>query len=111
VESVLGLANQAGTEVTLSYRGAELSRVKERNREKFDKAVAAGKVQPMFNSHVREIRPDVAVLDRDGEATILPNDYLFIRIGGDAPYKFLERLGVRIVEKDVPMVSSNAKTG
>jgi hypothetical protein len=26
-----------------------------------------------------------------------------VRIGGDAPYPFLQRIGVRIVRKDVPI--------
>jgi thioredoxin reductase/Pyruvate/2-oxoacid:ferredoxin oxidoreductase delta subunit len=111
VESALGLMNQSGTEVTLSYRGSALSRVKERNREKFDRAVGAGRVRVMFDSRVREIRHDVVVLDHEDDARIVPNDFVVIRIGGDAPHAFLERLGVRIVEKDVPIVTSNAKVG
>ncbi|MEW5915204.1 MAG: NAD(P)-binding domain-containing protein [Gemmatimonadota bacterium] len=111
VESVLGLANQANTEVLLSYRGETLSRVKERNRAKFDAAVAAKRVRPIYKSTVREIRKDVVVLDVNGETTILPNDYVVIRIGGDAPYTFLERLGVRIVQKDVPIPREAAYAG
>jgi thioredoxin reductase (NADPH) len=111
VESALGLMNQSGTDVTLAYRGAALARVKDRNREKLDRAVAAGRVQLLFNCQVREIRPDVVVLDHDGSASIVPNDFVVIRVGGDAPYAFLERLGVRIVEKDVPIATPNAKVG
>ncbi len=102
IESVLGLANQPGTTVTLSYRGNAWDRVKERNREKLARAIDAGKVTPLLNSHVREVRPEVVVVDVDGDATILPNDFVVIRIGGDAPFAFLERLGVRIVEKEIP---------
>jgi thioredoxin reductase (NADPH) len=108
IESVLGLINQPDTTVTLSYRGKAWDRVKDRNREKLEKAIAAGKVTPMLESNVREIRADVAVIDVDGEASILPNDYVVIRIGGDAPFAMLERLGVRIVEKEL---STGAKAG
>ncbi len=112
VESALGLANQEGTEVILSYRGDALSRVKERNVEKIQRAIANGRVQALFRSQLREIRPDVVVLDVDGEKTILPNDHVFIRIGGDAPYAFLERLGIQIVSKDVPVGGHDvARTG
>jgi thioredoxin reductase len=103
VESALGLANQAGTQVTLSYRGDKLSRVKDRNVEKIRKAIDGGKVRTLFGSTVREVRGDVVVLDLGGETTILPNDFVFIRIGGEAPFAFLEKLGVRIVQKDVPI--------
>jgi thioredoxin reductase len=58
-------------------------------------------VTPLLGSTVREVRADVAVLDCDGETSILPNDYVVIRIGGDAPFAMLERLGVRIVEKEL----------
>jgi hypothetical protein len=87
----------------LSYRGETFGRVKERNRQKIDVAIAAGRIRPLFRSHLREVRSDVVVLELEGQTTILPNDDLVIRIGGDAPYAFLERLGVRIVQKNVPV--------
>ncbi|MBI3567522.1 MAG: NAD(P)-binding domain-containing protein [Gemmatimonadetes bacterium] len=103
IESVLGLANQKDTEVTLSYRGETFSRVKDRNRAKIATLLESGRVRAIFGSVVREIRHDVAVLQLGDETTIVPNDDVVVRIGGDAPYAFLERIGVRIVEKDVPM--------
>jgi thioredoxin reductase (NADPH) len=103
IESALGLANQSGVEVTISYRGEAFSRVKDRNREKLDRAVAEGRVRLLLRSEVREIRADVVVLELLGETTIVPNDFVVVRIGGEAPYAFLERLGVRIVLKDVPI--------
>ena len=103
VESAVGLANQPDTEVRLSYRGEDFTRIKPRNRDKLDQAIASGRVIPMLRSQVREIRPDVVVMDVDGATTILPNDTVIVRIGGEAPSAFLEKLGVRIVEKDIPM--------
>lgn len=109
IESALGLANQEGTQVILSYRSTGFARIKDRNREKLDKAVAKQKVTLLLQSEVREIREDRVVLDVQGDTTILPNDDVIIRIGGEAPYAFLEKLGVRIVHKDVPI--SPAKAG
>jgi thioredoxin reductase len=111
VESALGLANQAGTTVTLSYRGEQFARIKERNREKLEAAAAAGRVRVVLQSQVREIRNDRVVLDVRGETELLPNDDVIVRIGGDAPYAFLERLGIRIVQKDVPLADESAKAG
>lgn len=111
VESALGLANQAGTTVTLSYRGDQFARIKERNREKLEAASAAGRVRVVLRSQVREIRNDRVVLDVQGETELLPNDDVIVRIGGDAPYAFLERLGIRIVQKDVPLVDESARAG
>lgn len=106
IESAIGLANQPNTTVHLSYRGSDLTRVKERNRLKFEAAVAAGKLSVVFGSQVREIREADVVL-AVGEQTIhLPNDYVIIRVGGDPPLKFLERIGVRVVRKDVPLMSA-----
>jgi thioredoxin reductase/Pyruvate/2-oxoacid:ferredoxin oxidoreductase delta subunit len=111
VESAVGLANQRGTEVALVYRGDAFNRVKERNRVKLEAAVAEGRIRPWVHTNVREIRSDVLLLDTKGETSILPNDDVVIRIGGDAPYAFLERLGVRIVQKDVPIAAETAKAG
>jgi thioredoxin reductase/ferredoxin len=103
VESALGLANQPGTTVTLSYRGETFGRVKDRNREKLDAAVARERVQLMLSSEVRAIENDRVLLDVQGSPHLLPNDDVIVRIGGDAPYAFLQRLGIRIVQKDVPL--------
>ena len=111
VESALGLANQPDTAVALSYRGQEFSRVKDRNREKIDAAVAAGRVELLLGSEVREIRRDVVVLDHAGTPRLLPNDGVVVRIGGEAPYPFLERTGVHIVKKELalePQASAGA---
>ena len=112
VESALGLANQPGTTVTLSYRGAEFARVKERNREKIDAAVKAGQVELLLGSQVKEIRRDVVVLEHEGTLRLLPNDGVVVRIGGEAPYPFLERIGIRIVKKELAIEEpSDSKSG
>lgn len=103
VESALGLANQEGTEVSLIYRGAAFTRIKDRNRTKIDTAIASQRVRPLFRTQVREIRSEVLVLQGEGGTSIHPNDDTVIRIGGDAPYAFLERLGVRIVQKELAL--------
>lgn len=101
VESALGLANQPGTTVTLSYRGSGFARVKDRNRAKLDAAVAAKRIEVLFGSEVREIRRDVVVLEHEGALRLLPNDTVIVRIGGEAAYPFLGRLGVSIVKKEI----------
>jgi len=111
IESALGLSNQAGTTVHLSYRGKDFGKARERNRHRIEAAVAAGKVTLLLQSQVREIRPDRVVLEIDGETSILPNDDVVVRIGGDAPYTFLQHLGVRIVQKDVPLAPDTERAG
>lgn len=111
IESALGLANQPDTTVHLSYRGEDFARAKERNRDKIAVALEQGRVTPLFKSQVREVRGDVVILDVDGQSMILPNDDVIVRIGGDAPYTFLQQLGIRIVQKDVPLAPERAQAG
>jgi thioredoxin reductase len=111
VESALGLANQEGTSVLLSYRGDRFKRVKERNLEKLKARIAEKKIHLAFNSNLRDIGPDRVAIDIDGESRILPNDDVIIRIGGEPPFGFLEKIGVRIVQKDVPLPDSQAANG
>jgi thioredoxin reductase/NAD-dependent dihydropyrimidine dehydrogenase PreA subunit len=111
IETALGASNQAGTTVHLSYRGDDFTRTKDRNRTKLQAQVDRGAITLLLRSQVREVRPDLVVLDCRGETTILPNDDVVIRIGGDAPYAFLQRLGVRLVQKDVPLPEARSGTG
>lgn len=110
IESALGIANQNGTQVTLSYRGDAFTRLKERNRQKLDSAVAERRIELLMSSQVKEIRREVVVMDHLGHQRLLPNDAVIVRIGGEAPYPFLERIGVRIVTKEVP-VPTAARAG
>lgn len=101
VESAVGLAKQPGTHVHLSYRGSRFERVKERNVQKLDTDVKAGKIDLLLGSAVREIARGQVTLEIEGRMTTLPVDDVVVRIGGEAPYDFLERMGVRLVEKDL----------
>lgn len=111
IEAVLGLANQPGTKVSLSYRGPQFSRLKERNRLRLDTAIQQKKLALYLESQLREIRPDRVALDFAGQSLILPNDDVIIRIGGDAPFAFLQKLGIAIVQKDLPLVDDLARAG
>jgi thioredoxin reductase len=113
VESALGLANQDGTKVTLSYRGKEFGRVKDRNRAKIDAAVKSGQVRLMLESETKVIRAGQTVLTTTAGEVTVPADDVIVRVGGEAPYPFIERCGVRIVKKSLAVESSGSerKTG
>ncbi len=98
VEAALTLSER--NKVVLSYRGSEFARIFKDNRKKIDEAVAAGRVEMVFNSQIREFRGKEAVLsiDRGGsqdERTVRTN-HVFILIGADVPVKFLTALGIRL---------------
>ena len=43
--------------------------------------------------------------------TSTANVNVIVRIGGEAPFEFLKRAGVRMVRKDVPIGGENADPG
>jgi len=105
VETALGLANQPGTDVTLSYRGEKFARVKDRNTAKLKDAVEAGLVRLMLQSQVKAISEDKVEIAFEGAVQTLPNDDVIVRIGGVPPKAFLDSAGVATVRKDIPMPS------
>ena len=111
IESALGLANQPGTTVTLSYRGEAFSRLKERNRQRIDAAIGAGRVTVLLRSEVREIRSDLALVEIAGATRIVRCDDVVVRIGGEPATALLEQLGVRIVTKELPTQTSSERLG
>lgn len=111
IESALGLANQPGTEVLLSYRKREFARLKERNRAKLQAAVSAGAIRLALESRVREIRLGKVFLETSGQVQEVPAHDVIIRIGGVPPLELLEQAGVCMVKKDVPIPESIEAAG
>jgi thioredoxin reductase/NAD-dependent dihydropyrimidine dehydrogenase PreA subunit len=95
VEAAVGLARQAGNEVTLSYRRDKLVRIKKKNEDRLAPLLASGRIQPLFGSQVVEITPDLVRLKVGSEVRELPNDYVFVFAGGEPPFEFLKQCGVR----------------
>src|SRR5690606_34515333 len=90
VEAAMMLADQPGTTVRLSYRKDALARVKPANQQRFEAAVAAGKVEPLWGTNVAEIREGAAVVrDAAGAEATVPADEVFVFIGGELPTAFL----------------------
>src|SRR6202171_2235965 len=110
VEAAMGLANQHGNKVTLCYRGAQFSRIKERNTKRIEDCMRSGKVEVLFNSNPVEFKADSAVLDVLGQKRELPNNFVWIFLGGVPPYDFLKKIGVRFGMRDMTLeASSEAK--
>ena len=107
----MGLANQPGTEVLLSYRKREFARLKERNRAKLQAAVSAGAIRLALESRVREIRLGKVFLETSGQVQEVPAHDVIIRIGGVPPLELLEQAGVCMVKKDVPIPESIEAAG
>jgi thioredoxin reductase/Pyruvate/2-oxoacid:ferredoxin oxidoreductase delta subunit len=94
LEAAMGLANQVGNRVTLSYRQSAFSRIKERNAQRIEECRRKKKVDVIFNSNVIEINKESVVLDVGGSRREIPNHYVWIFAGGTPPYDFLRNIGV-----------------
>ena len=99
VEAAIALAEPSlRNRVLLSYRGKQFNRVKAKNRQALDEAVAQQRVLVLLGSTVRAFRPGQAdLLLGDGRQKPVPAEQAFVLIGGDPPVKWLEAIGVRYV--------------
>jgi thioredoxin reductase len=111
VEAAMGLALQAGNEVALSYRQAQFSRIKDRNRKRLEDEVRSGRVKVIFNSTPVEFTPHSAVLDVNGELQELPNDFVWVMVGGEPPNAFLRKIGVAFGTRDLTVEASAEAIG
>jgi thioredoxin reductase/Pyruvate/2-oxoacid:ferredoxin oxidoreductase delta subunit len=107
VEAAMGLANQKGNKVTLSYRREAFARIKERNAQRIQECMRTGKVEVLFNSLPTEFRPDAAILQVNGSSRQIPNDYVWVFAGGEPPRAFLEKIGVNLGNRDLTLEASN----
>lgn len=94
VEAAMGLAHQVGNTVTLSYRQAGFSRIKERNATRIQESIRKGKLKVVFNSIPVEFTKDAVVLDVAGQHQQIANDFVWIFAGGEPPTAFLKKIGV-----------------
>jgi thioredoxin reductase/ferredoxin len=106
VEAAMGLAHQAGNQVTLCYRGERFSRIKERNAKRIEDCMKNGKVKVLLQANPVEFRPDSVVLDVNGTKQDFPNDYVWIFAGGTPPNEFLRKIGVGFGSQDLTVLAS-----
>jgi putative YpdA family bacillithiol system oxidoreductase len=99
LEAALACADEAGTGVTLSYRGDAFSRVKQKNRERIQDSVNSRKLRVLLSSNVEEIGGDTVTLDQGGKKIRLQNDAVIVCAGGILPTPFLKEIGVQVDTK------------
>ena len=99
LEAAVSLAEQPGTKVTLSYRGASFSRVKQRNRDALDQARRAGRLQVLMESQVRSIEADTVLMAHGDALQALRNDAVIVCAGGSLPPPLLQRVGIQFETK------------
>jgi thioredoxin reductase (NADPH) len=106
VEAAMGLANQAGNKVTICYRSAQFSRIKERNAKRIEDCMRSGKVEVLFETNPKEIKDESVILDVKGERREIPNDFVWVFAGGIPPYDFLKKIGIQFGQRDITAEAS-----
>jgi len=97
MEAAIGLANQAGTRVLISYRGADFKRGKRRNVDELRRLIAAGRVEVRWQTEIVGVAAGAVRLRsrRDGSEAKHAVDSVFVMLGSVAPQALLEAFGVR----------------
>lgn len=99
LEAAASIAEEPGTEVTLSYRSDGFSRAKPKNRDRVAELEQLGKLRIMLSSNIGEIGAgDVAINDGSGEKRF-GNDAVIVCAGGILPTAFLKGIGIEVETK------------
>jgi thioredoxin reductase len=99
LEAALALAERPGTDVTLSYRSAAFSRVKQKNRQALEEAQAAKRIRVELESNVVSIEPGHVRLQTKADTVELPNQAVIVCAGGQLPTPLLQKIGIRFETK------------
>ncbi len=99
LEAALAIADEEGSEVSLSYRSDSFSRAKAKNRDKIDDYSERGKINLVLPSNVKSISQDEVVLEQNGDIITLKNDAIIINAGGILPSGFLKTIGITVDTK------------
>ena len=99
IEAACAIAEEPGTDVTLSYRSASFSRAKKKNRMKIDNLANTGRVRLLLESTVTRIEREEVEIEQQGKVHRLPNEAVIICAGGVLPDSMLKEMGIRIETK------------
>lgn len=115
VEAAMGLSEQPGNRVTLSYRKPAFFRLKARNERRLAEKIEDGSLQVLLSSQVRSIEDDHVMLEaQEGDRLRvgrLQNDHVFVFAGGVPPFELLQSCGISFDPKDRPKVEAPTEGG
>ena len=99
-EAALALAD-AGAKVMISYRGKGFNRAAPKNKNAMEQYAGEGRLKAKLGSQVLGFEADSVTLAlHDGSQKRYANDGAFVLIGADPPIAWLEKMGVRFVERE-----------
>jgi thioredoxin reductase/Pyruvate/2-oxoacid:ferredoxin oxidoreductase delta subunit len=99
LEAAISVSEQPGTDVTLSYRSAAFSRVKQKNRMLLEQQEKAGRLKVMLNSQVLRVTETHVEIDYDSIPQRLRNDAVIVCAGGLLPTPLLQKIGIEFATK------------
>ncbi len=99
LEAAIALAQEPGTDVTLSYRSETFSRVKQKNRTLIEERGAAGRLRVLLKSRVKRILEREVEIEIDGVVKRERNDAVIVCAGGLLPTPLLQEIGIRFQTK------------
>jgi thioredoxin reductase (NADPH) len=99
LEAAIALAD-AGAQVSISYRSKGFNRAAPRNKATIESYMSQRRIDVYLQSQIDHFTEKTVTINLgDGSQKEIPNDEAFVLIGADPPTKFLEKVGVDLVER------------
>jgi thioredoxin reductase len=95
VEAAISIADEPGTDVTLSCRGDGFPRAKPLNRQKIEQCEQDGRVRVLRKSQVECVDQASVSLSWPEGGERFGNDAILVCIGGELPTGFLHAIGLK----------------
>ena len=99
LEAAIALSEQAGSSVSLTYRGDAFARVKLKNRLRLEEQQRAGRIRVMLGSQVVSIQPRSVTVSCQGTNEDVANDAVIVCAGGVLPTPLLQKVGIEFETK------------
>lgn len=99
LEAALSIAEEQGSQVTISYRSDSFSRAKQKNQDKIAEAVKKGNIKLMLPSTVKLIEKERVILNVGEKEESIKNDGIIVCAGGILPTPFLKQIGIEVETK------------
>jgi putative YpdA family bacillithiol system oxidoreductase len=99
IEAAVSIAEEPGTQVTISYRSEAFARAKMKNRKALELATASGRLDVRLKSNIKAIGPEHVEIEQDGRLETLANDAVIVCAGGILPTGFLKSIGIEVETK------------
>lgn len=99
MEAAQALAHQAGTVVTVSYRGSDFRRGKPRNIDAVRRLAAEGRIDLAFESEVSRLGDGEVVLQTHRGPRVVRADAVFVMIGSISGSPLLDAIGWTLISE------------